>query len=61
MYNYRKEFDNLTDSEKIKRLLHVGACYLSYLRVPDGEQKVIEDCTEYWDEFCNYAKDVKES
>lgn len=47
----QRTFDNLSDDEKIHRLMLVAQKYLSWLDVPDPVDGLIKDCTEYWDEM----------
>lgn len=50
MWKYEKEYDKLTDKEKVERLEVLCKTYLMYLNIYDEKHKnlFMKDATEYW-------------
>lgn len=51
MWKYEKEYDKLTDKEKVERLEVLCKSYLMYLNIYDEKHKnlFMKDATEYWE------------
>jgi hypothetical protein len=47
----KKEYNSLSDKEKIKRLEIVAQMYASWLDVENPSLSVLKDCTEHWFEM----------
>lgn len=58
MWSYEKEYNKLTDQEKVKRLEVLCKTYLMYLDVTDKKHPnlFMKDATEYWEGF---AKEIQ--
>lgn len=48
---YMKQYNELSDKEKIKRLEIVAQAYAGWLSVSNYKESPFLDCTKYWDEF----------
>lgn len=57
----KKEYNSLTDQEKIKRLEVVAQMYAGWLGVENSPLSVMKDCTYHWIEMETAFNDTSSS